>query len=37
MTVLGEGGTATFNFTIERTGTYDVAVRLAYPFGIKTP
>src|SRR5699024_11635199 len=32
MTVLGEGATATFNFTIEQAGTYDIAVRLAFPF-----
>jgi len=29
---LGEGGTATFNFTVSQSGTYDVAVRLCYPF-----
>ena len=32
MTVLGEGATATFHFTIEQAGTYDIAVRLAFPF-----
>lgn len=32
MTVLGEGGSATFNFTVSQAGTYDVAVRLCYPF-----
>ena len=32
MTVLGEGATATFHFTIEQAGAYDIAVRLAFPF-----
>ena len=32
MTVLGEDATATFHFTIEQAGTYDIAVRLAFSF-----
>lgn len=32
MTVLGDGGSATFNFTVSQAGTYDVTVRLCYPF-----
>ncbi len=31
-TALGEGGTVEYNFTIDSAGTYDVAVRLCYPF-----
>lgn len=29
---LGDGGTADYSFTIGQAGTYDVAVRLCYPF-----
>ncbi|MDD3538006.1 MAG: glycosyl hydrolase family 18 protein, partial [Eubacteriales bacterium] len=32
MALLGEGGTATYHFQITQAGTYDVAVRLCYPF-----
>lgn len=32
MVVLGEGGTATYRFTITQAGTYDIAVRLCFPF-----
>lgn len=32
MTVLGEGGTATYQFTVSVSGTYDIAVHLCYPF-----
>lgn len=32
MTVLGENGEATFRFQMEAVGTYDVAVRLVFPF-----
>lgn len=29
---LGDGGSATYSFTVSTAGTYDVAVRLCYPF-----
>lgn len=29
---LGDGGSATYSFTVSMAGTYDVAVRLCYPF-----
>ena len=29
---LAEGGTATYTFTIDEAGTYDIAVKLCYPF-----
>ncbi len=29
---LGDNGSVTYSFTVESTGTYDVAVRLCYPF-----
>lgn len=32
LTVLGEGGAATFQFMVPAAGTYDIAVRLCYPF-----
>ena len=32
MATLGDEGTATYNFTISTAGTYDIAVRLCYPF-----
>lgn len=36
MTVLGEDGTASFQFQIEQTGTYDIAIQLAFPFWDKS-
>ena len=32
MTVLGEGSSATYRFTIAQSGAYDLAVRLCFPF-----
>lgn len=32
MVSLGDEGTATYNFTVASAGTYDIAVRLCYPF-----
>lgn len=32
LVTLGDEGTATYNFTIDEAGTYDVAIRLCYPF-----
>lgn len=32
LVTLGDEGTATYKFTIDEAGTYDVAVRLCYPF-----
>lgn len=32
ITVLGDAGEAVFHFSIPTTGTYDIAVRLCYPF-----
>ena len=32
MVSLGDEGTATYNFTVASSGTYDIAVRLCYPF-----
>lgn len=32
MAVLGEDGEATYNFNVSQGGTYDVAIRLCYPF-----
>ena len=32
MATLGDEGAAAYSFTIDTTGTYDVAVRLCYPF-----
>ena len=32
LVTLGEDGSATYKFTIDEDGTYDVAVRLCYPF-----
>jgi spore germination protein YaaH len=32
MAVLGEGGSATYTFNVSTASTYDVAVRLCYPF-----
>lgn len=32
LVTLGDNGKATYNFTIASAGTYDVAVRLCYPF-----
>ena len=32
LVTLGEGGSATYKFTIEEDGVYDVAIRLCYPF-----
>ena len=32
LVTLGEDGSATYKFTVDEDGTYDVAVRLCYPF-----
>lgn len=32
LVTLGENGRASYNFTVDSDGTYDVAVRLCYPF-----
>ena len=32
LVTLGDEGTATYKFTIDEAGTYDVAIRLCYPF-----
>ena len=32
LVTLGENGRASYNFTVDSEGTYDVAVRLCYPF-----
>ena len=36
MITLGDEGSASYDFTIEEAGTYDVAVRICFPFWIRT-
>ena len=34
--IMGDKGEATYTFSISSAGTYDIAVRLCYPFGTRT-